>query len=80
MKIQEERQASKQKQGYTATLSHEMVTPLANALFFIKEVKKNEEIKKSAQGINYLVLVETQLTFMQTFVDDLLDLQRIESG
>ena len=57
-----------------------MVTPLANALFFVKEVKKNEEVKKSAQGINYLVLVETQLTFMQTFVDDLLDLQRIESG
>ena len=27
-----------------------------------------------------MVLVETQLTFMQTFVNDLLDLQKIESG
>jgi hypothetical protein len=51
-----------------------MRTPLGNALFFVKAMKNIEEIKKSAQAIKYLALVETQLMFMQTFVDDLLDL------
>ena len=56
-----------------------MRTPLGNALFFVKSLKNCKEIKKSGQAIKYLGLVESSLFFMQTFVDDLLDLQKIEN-
>ena len=38
MRTQELQQQAQQAESYTATLSHEMRTPLATALFFLKSI------------------------------------------
>ena len=53
-----------------------MRTPIGTAIFFVKRVVSMiNEIDLDPLVIKYLKLVMSQMTFMQSFVEDLLDLR-----
>jgi len=79
MHHREKQQEATQTESFTATMSHEMRTPLGTVLFFIKLIQDLiVQIEGSTEAQNYLKLIETQILFMQTFVNDLLDLRLIK--
>ena len=57
-----------------------MRTPLASVLFLLREMIKNNLLKMAPEDIKKLVLMERSLVLVQTFVNDLLDLQQIKNG
>ena len=79
---------ARQSECLTATVSHEMRTPLGTSLFFIQMLIKMLQ-KSNASGqaersesdsekaLHYLQLVQSQLNFIMSFVNDLLDLRQL---
>jgi len=60
-----------------------MKTPLASALFFVNHIQSLLADSPSQQLLEiakYLNLIVIQLTLMQSFVDDMLDLRMIKDG
>ena len=82
MQRKESMQVERQTESFTATVSHEMRTPIATSIFFIAMIVKfvTEVPKINSQVFHYLNLVESQLNFLLTFVDDLLDLRQLRFG
>ena len=70
--------------SYTSTVSHEMRTPLGTSLFFLQQIISmlaevpQEHISPTVD--HYMKLIIGQLNFMQSFVDDLLDLRMLREG
>ena len=70
--------------SYTSTVSHEMRTPLGTSLFFLQQIISmlaevpQEHINPTVD--HYMKLIIGQLNFMQSFVDDLLDLRMLREG
>ena len=67
VKHQEQQLRSKTSESYTATISHEMRTPLETILFFLayviealKKMKQSAQIEKT---LSYCELIKSQLTF-----------------
>lgn len=59
-----------------------MRCPLTTVLFFLRYIVKYLEMENLSkanivQALDYCTLIKSQVTFCQTFVDDLLDLQKI---
>ena len=79
----EERANAQQTESFTQTLSHEMRTPLASTLFFLRQVLQMTlplPTGESAQASKYLQFMLSQLTLTMSFVEDLLDLRLLRAG
>ena len=63
-------------------MSHELRAPIGIAIFFLARVMKIIEgmISLDPQVSYYLNLVHSQINFMQSFVDDLLDYRQLKDG
>ena len=59
-----------------------MRTPLASILYFIKLVMTlfPGGVTSNPSVLKYFKLIIAQLTLMQTFVDDLLDMRQLKDG
>lgn len=59
-----------------------MRTPLASILYFIKLVMTQFPggVQSNPLTLKYFKLIIAQLTLMQTFVDDLLDMRQLKDG
>ena len=59
-----------------------MLTPIGICLFFLKHVigLLAPSLHVDPEAIRYLKLMKSQLYFMQSFVDDLLDLKMLREG
>ena len=77
-KIAKEKNKLKYLQSYTSTMSHEFRTPLGTSLMFIENLVKDEEFQPHV--LSTLSLVTTQLTFLLSLVNDILDIKLVESG
>ena len=73
-----------QAESYTATISHEMRTPLGSVLFFLHMIISllMDRYRDTAffDIEKYLSMIEGQLTLMQTFVSDLIDIKTLQEG
>lgn len=69
--------ASKARSEFISTVSHELRTPL-NAIIGITHLL-NEENPKESQ-INYLKSLEFSGNYLMTFINEILEVNRIESG
>jgi PAS domain S-box-containing protein len=71
-------EASRAKDGFLATLSHELRNPLApisNSLFVLEQSPAGSEQAQRAAGV-----IHRQVSHMARLVDDLLEVTRITSG
>ena len=67
---------ARQTESFTSTVSHEMRTPIGTAIFFVTRALSMLPFAQiDPQIVKFLKLVISQLTFMQSFVEDLLDLR-----
>ena len=58
-----------------------MRTPLGTCLFFLQTVMRLLcDAQVDPEVIRYLKLMKSQMNFMQSFVDDLLDLRAMREG
>ena len=96
IKIQEQKIEAQQAESFTATVSHEMKTPLGSILFFVKQLHTLLVIEQGAENWyirqkevppeqretvkRYFKCILMQLMYVQSFVDDLLDLRQIREG
>ena len=81
----EKDELAKQIESYSSTVSHEMRTPIASVMFFIKYIidfvmELPEKSVKRDRSLRYLLLIDSQLQLMQNFVSDLLDLKQLKDG
>ena len=60
-------------------MSHEMRTPLATAIFFLSQLIMILQ-NPSSQVSRYMSLMMSQLTLVQSFVEDLLDMRQFKDG
>jgi signal transduction histidine kinase len=75
-------QIARQTESFTSTVSHEMRTPIGTVIFFLTQViQALETIQESSPMIiRYLQLSLSQLEFMLSFVEDLLDFRQLKDG
>ncbi|MBT8477956.1 MAG: GHKL domain-containing protein, partial [Gemmatimonadetes bacterium] len=72
------RQLEGMRRDFVANVSHELKTPLTNVLGFGEAIAEDEEVPTGPRGFAGRIVVNSRR--MQSLVDDLLDLSRIESG
>jgi len=78
---QEQANIAQQTESFTSTVSHEMRTPLGSSVFFVKQIiALLSDLDVDPRVMKFLKLVMCQLTFMQSFVEDLLDLRQVKDG
>ena len=82
MQKQEKKQQREQAENFTSTVGHEMRTPLASILYFIKLLMQMFPGGLAAypKHQKYFKLVVAQIQLIQTFVDDLLDIRQLKDG
>ena len=85
MKRQEEFQTSQTRESFTATVSHEMRTPLFSVIFFLNQImsmlsQSPFPVNKLPQATFYCQMMKSQLNLIQTFVEDLLDFSLMREG
>ena len=89
MKVKEEEHMLCQTQNFTSTVSHEMRTPILSIIFFITSVMRilqafNATSKRMLSdvelAIRYCEDSYGQLEFLQSFIEDLIDLRMIKTG
>lgn len=58
-----------------------MRTPLASSIFFLTQIIQFlSAVENSQQILRYCKLMMSQLTFIESFVEDLLDLNQLKDG
>ena len=72
-------------ESFGSTVSHEMRTPLASVIFFVKLVISAFQMKQlteqqKAESLKYCKLMLSQIYLLQSFVEDLLDLRQMRDG
>ena len=75
--IIEEKNRSETYQSYTATISHELRTPVSTCIMFLEQLRS---ISKDPKQLNFIRLVINQLNFLLSLVNDLLDMKMLERG
>ena len=76
--IIEERNRNETMESYTSTISHEFRTPLATSVMFLDQLLNLYNNNPAALKI--IKLVMSQLQFLLSLVNDLLDIKMIEKG
>mmetsp|Transcript_7417 Transcript_7417/g.8967 ORF Transcript_7417/g.8967 Transcript_7417/m.8967 type:complete len:137 (-) Transcript_7417:1449-1859(-) len=82
---QEEEQAMLQTENFTSTMSHEMRTPILTIIFFLQQIismlsTAPIDLTRVPKCVEYCGVMLSQLQFLSSFVDDLLDLGMLKSG
>jgi DNA-binding response OmpR family regulator len=77
-KIAVEQQLAELKSNFFTNISHELRTPLTLILNPIEEISKNETL--SEQGIAQIAIVRKNSNRMIRFINQLLDLRKLQSG
>lgn len=77
-KITVEQKLAALKINFFTNISHELRTPLTLILNPIEEISKNENL--SVKGTSYIDIVRKNANRMVRFVNQLLDLRKLESG
>jgi len=72
------RQLEGMRRDFVANVSHELKTPLTNMLGFAEVISDDEHVPDGPRGFAERIVANARR--MQSLVDDLLDLSRIESG
>lgn len=68
-----------QKDGFISTVSHELKTPIASLKGY-EQLLSRSKVVTDPQGINFLNRMGVQISRLDSLVQDLLDVSRIESG
>jgi PAS domain S-box-containing protein len=68
-----------QKGGFISTVSHELKTPIASLKGYEQLLSRSKAVK-DVQAINFLNRMRVQISRLDTLVQDLLDVSRIETG
>jgi PAS domain S-box-containing protein len=68
-----------QKGGFISTVSHELKTPIASLKGYEQLLSRSKAVT-DVKGINFLNRMGVQISRLDTLVQDLLDVSRIESG
>ena len=73
------------KEIYTSTIGHELRTPMLSNLFLVQQMIKivSERFPTAhnlAQARKYGDLIVAQIHLMETFIDDLLNLELLNKG
>jgi len=77
-KITVERKMAELKTNFFTNISHELRTPLTLILNPIEEIQRNEVL--SQQGADHIEIVKKNSNRMIRFINQLLDLRKLESG
>ncbi|RFZ83487.1 PAS domain S-box protein [Mucilaginibacter terrenus] len=77
--ITRQKQLELQKDGFISTVSHELKTPIASIKGYEQLLSRTKSVKDT-QGLNFLNRMRVQINRLDTLVQDLLDISRIESG
>lgn len=77
-KVEIERKVAEVKMNFFTNVSHELRTPLTLILTPVKQLLSSEKL--SLQGKQYMDMVYRNATRMETFVDQLLDLRKIQEN
>ena len=85
--LQEKQLQQKQAESYAANINHEMRTPLASILFFltfllrfVQSLQVEESRCEKQKALKYLLLIQSQVQLVQSYVSDLLDLRQFKDG
>ncbi|GGH27213.1 hybrid sensor histidine kinase/response regulator [Sphingobacterium alkalisoli] len=77
-KVEIEKKVAEMKMDFFTNVSHELRTPLTLILSPVKQLLGSEKL--SSQGEQYLNMVYRNATRMETFVNQLLDLRKIQEN
>ena len=85
MQEHEKEQARIQAESFTSTVSHEMRTPIETMLFMMNMLisffqQPSLEVGNVPKCIDYCTMIMSQLEFLLSFVEDLLNLQQMRDG
>lgn len=86
MKLQEQKQQSLQAQSYQSTISHELRTPILSVILLLQQIiailtaASAPSAEKLAQACKNAKMMHGQLSMMQSFIEDLLNLQLVSQG
>ena len=85
LKRLEEKQNVQTKESYKSTIGHELRTPLLSNLFLVQQIikivsEKSPSAHNLEQAKKYGDLIVAQINLMETFIDDLLNLQLLKEG
>ena len=73
-----------QAEGYRATLNHELRTPIESCIFLLNklldEISLQAKDRKVARQCQRMKLIISQLTFAQSFVEDILNVTQLKNG
>jgi PAS domain S-box-containing protein len=78
--ITERKLLEKRKSQFISITSHELKTPLTSIKAFMQLLSRMDSLKKQKDVVYYFTKVVKQVDLMTVFINDLLDLSRIERG
>lgn len=73
-------EANNAKSAFLASMSHELRTPLNGVLGFCQILKMSRKDQWTAQELDYLTMIEKSGDILLRLIDQVLDLNKIESG
>ena len=77
--VTQQRSAEESREQFISTASHELRTPLANIKAYAETLELAEEIDREEQK-DFLNTINTEATRLGRFVDELLDVTRMQCG
>ena len=85
MQRQEQYLKSQQAENFTSMISHEMRAPLLSMIFFLEQIMSilmaNHRSKEDyAQAKHYNNIMMSQFSFIDSFIEDLINLRQMCNG
>lgn len=78
--IDDQKQMEKKKDEFLSIASHELKTPLTSIKAYIQLLERAIDIEKDSATNMYISRVQTQLSKLNSFIADLLDISKIDNG
>ncbi|MBE8723070.1 hybrid sensor histidine kinase/response regulator [Sphingobacterium pedocola] len=78
--IDDQKQIEKKKDEFLSIASHELKTPLTSIKAYIQLLERTVDIKQDSTTNMYISRVQTQLSKLNSFIADLLDISKIDNG
>jgi signal transduction histidine kinase len=78
--VTEKKELEKQKDEFISTVSHELKTPVTSIKAYNQFLQRTLKSTGDEQSINFLVRMDVQINRLQTLIQTLLDITRVEQN